>query len=39
VFGSRDGVAVRRIHHDDAANSRSRNVDVINADARASDDT
>ena len=38
VFGGRDRVAVGRIHHDDAANRRGGNVDVVDADSRASDD-
>ena len=38
VFGGRDRVAVRRVHHDDAANRCCGNVDVVDADSGASDD-
>ena len=38
VFGGGDGIAERRVHHDDAARGRRRNVDIVDADAGAPDD-
>ena len=38
VLGGRDRIAERRVHHDDAARGRGRNVDVVDADAGAADD-
>ena len=37
VFGGGDGIAERRVHHDDAARGRRRNVDIVDADAGAAD--
>ena len=37
VFGGRDRIAERRVHHDDAFCRRRRNVDVVDADAGAAD--
>ena len=38
MLGGRDVVAAGRIHHDDAACGRRRDVDVVDADAGAADD-
>jgi hypothetical protein len=35
MFGGRNRVAVRRVHHDDAASGRAFYVNVVNADAGA----
>ena len=37
VFGRRDRIAERRVHHDDALGGRGRNVDIVDADAGAAD--
>ena len=37
VLGGGDRIAERRVHHDDAAGGRRRNVDVVDADAGAAD--
>ncbi len=37
VLGRRDRIAERRVHHDDAARGRRRNVDIVDADAGAAD--
>ena len=38
MFGRRDRIAERRIHHDDASRGRRRNIDIVDADAGAADD-
>jgi len=38
MLGGRDGVAERRVHHDDALGCRRRNIDIVDADAGAADD-
>ena len=38
VLGRRDRIAEGRVHHDDAARGRGGNVDIVDADAGASDD-
>ena len=38
VFGGGDGIAEGRVHHDDALGGGSGNIDVVNADACASND-
>ncbi|MCY1306906.1 hypothetical protein D9M70_567920 [compost metagenome] len=38
VFGGRDRVAEGRVHHDDTAARRSRDIDIVDADAGAADD-
>jgi hypothetical protein len=38
VLGRRDGIAEGRVHHDDAALGGDRHVDIIDADAGATDD-
>jgi hypothetical protein len=38
VFGGGDRVAERRVHHDDAARGRRRDIDIVDADAGAADD-
>jgi len=38
VLGGRDRIAKRRVHHDDAATRRRGYVDIVDADAGASDD-
>ena len=38
MLGGGDRIAERRVHHDHAASGRGRNVDVVDADARAADD-
>ena len=37
VFGSRDRIAERRVHHDDALGGGGRNLDIVDADAGAAD--
>ncbi len=37
MFGRGDRIAERRVHHDDAARGRRRNVDIVDADAGAAD--
>ncbi len=37
MFGGRDRIAERRVHHDDAPGGRRREIDVVDADAGASD--
>ena len=37
VLRGGDRIAERRVHHDDAARSRGRNVDIVDADAGAAD--
>jgi hypothetical protein len=37
MFRRRDGVAVRRVHHHDAARGGGFDVDVVDADAGAAD--
>ena len=37
MFGGRDRIAERRVHHDDAPRRRRRNIDVVDADAGAAD--
>ena len=37
VLGGGDRIAERRVHHDDAARGRRRNVDIVDADAGAAD--
>ena len=39
MFGGRDRIAERRVHDDDAARRRRRNVDIVDADPGATDDT
>ena len=38
VFGRRDRIAERRVHDDDAAAGRCRDIDIVNADAGAAND-
>ncbi len=38
MLGGRDGIAERRVHDDDAARGRCRNIDVVDADAGPADD-
>src|SRR3954466_3526889 len=38
MFGRGDGVAVRRVHHHDAARGGGTDIDVVDADAGAADD-
>src|SRR5215470_2277190 len=37
MLGGRDRIAERRVHHDDALGGRSRNLDIVDADAGATD--
>ena len=37
VLGGGDGIAERRVHHDDALGGRRRDVDIVDADAGAAD--
>ena len=39
MFGCGDGIAERRVHHDDALCGRRRNIDIVDANAGATDDS